>query len=198
MVLFKDMEDMFHKLLKRDLEFNQRDWPFLIKVRDVVGSKMIDAAFFHKAKEGNEYDLVIEAKQAELHFDLNAKVVRVTLEHAEMQHLDRNSDVALINDKILEIPIPPDSHFGVDKKIQEFTNTEIIAELLTNHRKLRIERRKQAIKAGFGFASGRIDRIDWGEVQQASSCTVPGSADATSSRPRSSFASRWPSVACCS
>ena len=110
---------------------------------------------------------MIEAKQAELHFDLEAKVVRVTLEHAEMQHLDRNSDVALINDNILEIPIPANSHFGVDKKIQEYTNTEIIAELLTNHRKRRVERRRQAIKGGFGFASGRIDRIDWGEVQQA-------------------------------
>ena len=45
MVLFKDMEDMFHKLLKRNLEFDKGDWPFLIKVRDVVGSKMIDATF---------------------------------------------------------------------------------------------------------------------------------------------------------
>jgi len=167
MVLFKDMEDMFHKLLKRDLEFNKGDWPFLIKVGDVVGSKMIDATFLHKAKEGNEYDAVIEAKQAELHFDLDAKVVRVTLEHAEMQHFDRNSDVALINDNILEMPIPANSHFGVDKKIQEYTNTEIIAELVTNHRQLRMERRKQAIRAGFGFASGRFDRIDWGNVQQA-------------------------------
>jgi lipopolysaccharide export system permease protein len=168
MVLFKDMEDMFHKLLKRNLEFDKGDWPFSIKVRDVVGSKMIDAAFLHKAnKEGNDYDAVIEAKQAELHFDLDANLVRVTLEHAEMQHLDRNSDVALINDNILEIPIPANSHFGVDKKIQEYTNTEIIAELLNNHRKLRVERKKQAIKAGFAFASGRIDRINWGEVQQA-------------------------------
>jgi len=167
MVLFKDMEDMFHKLLKRDLEFDKRDWPFLIKVRDVVDGKMIDAAFFHKAKDGNEYDAVIEAKEAELHFDLPAKVVRVTLDHAEMQHLDRDSDVALINNNILEMPIPPNSHFGMDVKIQEITNTEIGVQLAAYHQKLKLERRQQAIKTGFAIASGRIERIDWGEVQQA-------------------------------
>jgi lipopolysaccharide export system permease protein len=167
MVLFKDMEDMFHKLLKRDLEFNKGDWPFLIKVRDVVDSKMIDATFLHKAKQPNEYDAVIEAKQAELHFDLEASVVRITLDHAEMQHFDQNSDVALINDNILEMPIPPNSHFNSDKKIQEYTNKEIIVELFANRLKLKMERRRQAIRVGLGFASGQIDRIDWGEVQQA-------------------------------
>jgi lipopolysaccharide export system permease protein len=110
---------------------------------------------------------VIEAKQAELHFELEASVVRITLDHAEMQHFDQNSDVALINDNILEMPIPPNSHFNADKKIQEYTNKEIIVELFANRLKLKMERRRQAIRVGLGFASGQIDRIDWGEVQQA-------------------------------
>ena len=34
---------------------------------------MIDATFKHKVKGTNEYDAVIQARTAELHFDLDAK-----------------------------------------------------------------------------------------------------------------------------
>ena len=78
---------MFYKLLARDREFNHPKWPFLIKVRDVQGSKMIDATFKHKVKGSNEYDAIIQARTAELHFDLNEKLVRVYLEDAEIQRL---------------------------------------------------------------------------------------------------------------
>ena len=43
LVLFKDTEDMFYKLLAKDREFNHPKWPFMIKVREVHDSKMIDA-----------------------------------------------------------------------------------------------------------------------------------------------------------
>ena len=70
MVLFKDLEDMFYKLLARDREFNHPKWPFLIKVRDVQGSKMIDPTFKHKVKGSSEYDAIIQARAAELHFHM--------------------------------------------------------------------------------------------------------------------------------
>ena len=41
---------MFYKLLKRDREFNNPRWPFLIKVRDVEGKVMIDATFKHRSQ----------------------------------------------------------------------------------------------------------------------------------------------------
>jgi len=167
MVIFKDLEDMFYKLLARDREFNHPKWPFLIKVRDVQGSKMIDATFKHKVKGGHEYDAVIQARTAWLHFDLNAKLVHVFLEHSEVQHFVRDADVVLINNKILEIPIPPDSQFKFEKKIQEFTNAEIIVELAKNRRLLSTARKAEAIKDGFAFATGRLDMINWGDVNQA-------------------------------
>ena len=36
---------MFYKFLKKDREFNNTRWPFLIKVKDVDGKLMIDATF---------------------------------------------------------------------------------------------------------------------------------------------------------
>ncbi len=167
LVLFRDLEDTFYKLLKRDREFNSRAWPFMIKVRDVKGQKMIDPTFKHKVKGGDDYDLVIRAKEAELHFDLDAKVVRIYFDEAEVQLSRHDADVVLIDNRILVIPIPPDSQLRVEKKIQEFTNQDLMNELRTTRRLLVTERRQQAIKAGFAFATGRTDQINWWDVKDA-------------------------------
>jgi lipopolysaccharide export system permease protein len=167
MVLFHDIEDMFYKLLARDREFNHPKWPFLIKVRDVQGSKMIDATFKHKVKGGNEYDAIIQASSAEMHFDLKEKLVRVYLQDAELQRLVQDVDVFLINDNILPFQIPPDSQLNMEKKIQEYTNGEISVELARNRQLLDTVRRREAIKGGFAFATGRMDAINWGDVFQA-------------------------------
>ncbi len=167
MVLFKDIEDMFYKLLARDREFNHPKWPFLIKVREVQGSKMIDATFKHKVKGSNDYDAIIFARQAEMHFDLKAQVVKVFLIDSELQHFAHDADVFLINGDTLVIPIPPDSKFNTEKKIQEFSNAELMIELAKNRKMAETVRRREAIKAGFAFASGRIDRINWADVNSA-------------------------------
>jgi lipopolysaccharide export system permease protein len=171
MVLFRDMEDMFYKMLSRDREFNGPGWPFLIKVRDVRGKDMINPIFKHKVnvrgRGSDDYDLVIKAKRAVLHFDLLDKVVKVYFDQAEIQHYRRDADVVLINDRVLEIPIPPDSKFNVEKKIQEYTNRDLIVELRDTRRTLDNERKREAIKSAFAIASGRTDRIDWGTVKDA-------------------------------
>jgi lipopolysaccharide export system permease protein len=167
MVLFHDLEDMFYKMLARDREFNHPKWPFLIKVRDVEGSKMIDAIFKHKVKGGIDYDATIIAKKAEMHFFLPEKLVRVYLEDSEVQHSVGAGDGFLIKDDILEIPIPEDTRFIVEKKIQEFTNEEIAVELRKNRDLIRTVRKREAIKDSFEFATGRIGAIDWMNVFQA-------------------------------
>jgi len=183
LVLFKDLEDTFYKLLKRDREFNHPGWPFLIKVRDVQDNDgafpskdgivfqkvMIDATFKHKNKKrvgDNDFDAVIQAKRAVLKFDLPARLVRVYLEDSETERL-RDADVMLINDQVLEIPIPPDSKFGMDKKVQEYTDSEISREIARYQRLLATERLRQALNGGFAFATGRIERINWVDVNQA-------------------------------
>ena len=69
---------------------------------------------------------------------------------------------------MLPFPIPPDSKFNMEKKIQEFTNAEIAVELAKNRRfDQRRRGKREAIKDGFAFATGRIDQINWGDVYQA-------------------------------
>ena len=95
---------------------------------------MIDATFKHQVQGQQRFDLVIQAKTAELHIDLNEKLVRVYFEDAEIQRSTHGADVVLINDNgSSRSPIPPDSQFNVEKKIQEYTNAEIGAELAKHH-----------------------------------------------------------------
>ncbi len=165
-VLFKSLEDMFYKLLAQDREFNHPKWPFLIKVRDVQGSKMIDPTFKHKVKGSNEYDAIIQARTAVLHFHLNENLVRVYLEDAEVQRLAQDVDVFLINDNELPFSIPPDSKFNMEVKTQERTFAEIDAELAKNRLLIATARKREAIKDAFAFATGRIDDIKWPDVHQ--------------------------------
>jgi RNA polymerase sigma factor (sigma-70 family) len=107
LVFPRDLEETFYKILERDHVFNNPDWPFVIKVRDVVGKSLVDATFKHRAKgKPDEYDAVIQSKRAVLRFDLEAKIIRIFLEQSEVQHFDRDADVMLINNDILEFPIP--------------------------------------------------------------------------------------------
>jgi lipopolysaccharide export system permease protein len=168
LVLFKDLEDMFYKVLKKEHEFNSPRWPFLIKVRDVQDKVMMDATFKHRVNgESDKFDLVIQAKRAVLHIDLKDKIVRIYFDDAEIQHSGHDSDVVLINDRIVEMPIPSDSKFAIDKKIQEFTNPEIKEDLRDTRRLLNSERLRQAIRGGFEFATGRVERVNWWDVRDA-------------------------------
>ncbi len=172
LVLFKNLEDTFYKFLRRDREFNNSRWPFLIKVRDVQGKEMIDATFNKRAKNkdnSDTYSMTIQAKRAQMDFDEKAKMVRVHLDQAEIQNYGKGNDddVALINRNILEMPIPQDSQFSMEKSIQEFPNNEMEAELVKARKKLATDRKQQAITVGFQFAAGRLDDIKWGEVQRA-------------------------------
>src|SRR5262249_52537298 len=168
MVLYKDLEETFYKFLKKEHEFNNQRWPFLIKVRDVDGKTMKDATFKHRIPgKRDEYDMVIQAKKAVLHIDLDAKLVRVYFDDAEVQHYRNDADIALIHDRILEIPIPADSQFNVETKIQEKSNRELMAEMRGQQTIIDTQRLKQAIAAGFHFGSGRFERINWWDVRDA-------------------------------
>jgi beta-lactamase regulating signal transducer with metallopeptidase domain len=103
-----DLEEELLRTLKKEHEFNDRRWPFLIKVRDVQDKTLIDATFKHRVSGKDDFDLVIQAKQVALRVDPGARVVYVDFGDAEIQHYRRDADVMLINDRVLVIPLPPD------------------------------------------------------------------------------------------
>src|SRR5262249_21342924 len=147
LAIFKNFEEMFYKILKKDREFQIARWPYLIKVRDidVDGKTMIAATFKQRTKgEGGQsgYGMVVQAKRARIHFDMDHGVARVYLDGAEVMSGGKHDDVALINNNVLEIPIPDTSTPGFEKRIQEWTTADMIREQ-ANFRRLIARERKR-------------------------------------------------------
>ena len=202
-MLFKDLEDTFYKFLKRDREFNNPRWPFLIKVRDVEGKVMIDATFKKRAKGKDNTDTfsaTIQAKRAELHFDFKEKMVRVHLDQAELQNYGKDDDVDADQQEHPGDPDPPGEpvHHGEgDPGIHQ--RRDRARSWPRRGRRSPPTASGRRSRSGFQFATGRFDDGQVGRGPEGRSSTTPtGRSGSTSSRPRSSFGPRWPSAASCS
>ena len=138
LVIFKNMEEMFYKFLKRDREFNNPRWPFLIKVRDVRGMTLIEPTFKHRSagsQNAHSFDQIIQAKTAIIRFDTENSMARVYLDGAETS--DQRKDVMLID--------------------EQFRVRRLMAK----------ERKRQSMAASLWIASGRTGRVDWAQVQRS-------------------------------
>jgi hypothetical protein len=111
----RDLEDKLLQVIRKEHEFNNPRCPFVIKARDIQDRTLIDASFKHRVSGKDEFDMVMQAKRAELHIDGRANLLRVHFEDAEIQYYGRDAGIILINDRILEIPLPPDIGIDVGK-----------------------------------------------------------------------------------
>jgi lipopolysaccharide export system permease protein len=171
LAIFKNMEEMFYKFLKKDREFNNQKWPFLIKVRDVEEKTMIQATFKRRSKSptGPPFDMIVQASRAVLTFDMDRGEAHVYLDGATVTTLGdgKHEDIVLINNDTLVMPLPDKNGQVFDKRIQEWTTPEMVREQAECHRQLAVGRKAQAILAAFQVASGRPEKIDWPGVKAA-------------------------------
>jgi lipopolysaccharide export system permease protein len=168
LVIYKNMEEMFYKFLRKDREFNNPRWPFLIKVKDVQDKLMIDATFKHRAggpQNPNSFDMVVQARSARIHFDTAAGIAHVYLDGAEITN--PREDVSLINNQYLDIPIPSNNDAMNEKRTQEWTTPEMTREQAKFLVMIDKERQRQAMAAALWMGSGRFKRVDWRGVQVA-------------------------------
>jgi lipopolysaccharide export system permease protein len=173
LTIFKNFEDAFYKFLKMEREFNNPEWPFLIKVKDVdVDTRtMYEATFKHRAKKGGSsqhtYDMTVKARTAKLRFDMDAGEAHIYLEGATISGGHQSEDVVLINGEELVFDIPDKNNQGYEKRIQEWTTPEMVAEQANLLRKIRRERKRQAMIAALWIGSGRFERVKWEDIQEA-------------------------------
>ena len=168
--IYKNFEEMFYKILKKDREFNNQAFPFLIKVADVEDKRLKKAIFKHRVKDpgnGSPFDMVVEADEATLHFDMEKGVATVTLIKAEVSQMNKKDDNAIINNRTFEMEIPERNRAITEKKIQEWTSEELTKEQDNFRNKMANERRRQAFQASLFIASGRVNSVKWPEVQSA-------------------------------
>lgn len=171
LIIFRDMEEMFYKFLKKEHQFINPNWPFVITVRDIDadGRTMLDPTFKHRAGTGpanrNRYDAVIQAKRAVIHFDTDRHMARVYLDGAEVS--DPRKDVSLINGQWFDMDIPQERSILNEKKIQEFTIPEIALEQARYRKLMAKERKRQAMAASLWVGMGQMNRIGWAQVHRS-------------------------------
>lgn len=174
MVLFRDMEDVVYKFLKRDKQFSLPRSPISIKVQDVEERLLIKPTFWKKAKgpDGRDTTMTtIQAKTARLHFDMENKKIVVELEEGVVQNHGAGEEVAILprGMESFEFPLPDDQGdkgFAL-KSVQEYTTAELEAKMADARVHLANDRRRQAIAAALMFGSGKVDEIKWGDVRDA-------------------------------
>ena len=132
---------------------------------------MIDPTFKHKvagAKGSNEYDAIIQARTAELHFDLKEKLVRDFSRGRRASTARRRMSTSSSSTTTC---CRSRSRRTANSTWRRKSRNSPIRKSQPSWRKNRhliaTSRRKEAIRDGFAFASGRIDRINWGDVYQA-------------------------------
>ena len=178
--IFKGFEDAFYKYLKRDHEVNNKDLPFLILVKDVKEKTLIGATFKHRSEKAKNfhpavpgqgedpatYDLIVQAKEATLEFDLDHDVARVHLKGSDIQQAGNQSSLVINNERI-DFPLPPDFKKDIPKRVQEMTRGEMREKQKEYRRLVDLERKRQSYSASLWIASGRVNRPDWPSFQRA-------------------------------
>jgi lipopolysaccharide export system permease protein len=174
LAIFKNFEEAFYKVLKMEREFNNPGWPFFIKVRDVdLETRVMSyATFKHRDKKdpNKGVDLIVQAERAKInfHMDDDPPVALVYLDNSEISGgRNTDEDVFLVNDRVLEMPLPENNDKGYEKKAQEWTFSEMSREQAKYRRLIARERKLQAMGAALRMASGHPERIDWEHVQAA-------------------------------
>ncbi|CAN5830493.1 LptF/LptG family permease [soil metagenome] len=168
--IFRNIEDMFYRVLKKDREFDNPTWPFHIKVGDVEDRMLIDAYFRHRSNQpdgDNPFDMTVYAEKASIHFDTDRELVTVKLIDAQATGTADRPDLIFIDNDRLEIPLPSERGFQIAPPVQELTSDQIVARQVQRRRQLREERLRQAIGAALWITSGRIERVGWDEIHQA-------------------------------
>ncbi len=170
-MLFGSVEDGLYRFLKMEGSLNNPRLPFFIHVRDIEGKTLIDPTFKHRAPSPpnppNTFDLTVNARRAQIHFDLEKLMATVELEDAETTGASDSPFLIWLNGKrVLQYPIPKPPQ-APEKRVQEMTNTEMRQMQADLRAKIRNERKRQAVQAAFWIGTGRIERVDWPHVREA-------------------------------
>lgn len=168
MAVFKDAEETFYMVLKREREFNNPRWPFFIGVKDIQDKILIGPTFKRRAGGGanpNTYDFTVQADEAVINFDQNNNRIAVKLKNAIMQGGSQFTSAPTLD---IVYPLPTGGMGGpMDKRVQEMTSSEIAKEYTKVRRLMRTEKARQAVAAALWLGSGRLHRIDWPHIRDA-------------------------------
>ena len=106
--IINDCEEYLYAQLRKDGELKSRpDFKidYEMYVRQVQGRLLKGALFYQRDKQG-QIEMIVNAKEAELHVDMERKLVVVTMRICSVFGANGQMN-GLFNDRTVEVPLPP-------------------------------------------------------------------------------------------
>jgi len=181
-VIFQNVEDFLYKKLKMHREFDVKNWPFQITVKDVEGRVMIGPTFKKRsdkpleplgtlrpldAEEPTNYDMIIRASRAWLQFDFEHSKVRIFFQDADIRQAGPAPSESRIRETFFDFDVPNKGQFNTEKMTEELTVAEMRAREDDYREKIALERKHQAVAAAWYIGSGRLNLVEWRLIQAA-------------------------------
>jgi lipopolysaccharide export system permease protein len=104
-IFWTEFEDIIYARLRRELLFNESRVPFAIWVKEVQGRVLIQPTFKKRDASGN-YELVAQAAEAEMHFDLPGGIVHIVMLHGEVWREADQSSAIFDQQQVFDVPLP--------------------------------------------------------------------------------------------
>jgi lipopolysaccharide export system permease protein len=120
-VVLQDVEEFLYAMLKRDLRIRHSKLPYEINVRRVQGRTLIDPVFKRKDGKGG-YDLVAEAREADLLVDLAKGELQIRMQNCVGTG---EASTGYVEDRIFEMKLPKEILEDRPRKAREMTWQEI-------------------------------------------------------------------------
>jgi lipopolysaccharide export system permease protein len=100
-----NIEELIYMRLRRDLCFNEPKVNYQIAVQAVQGRRLIGATFKRRDNLG-QFDMIAVADEAEIEVDLNERLVKIHMRHAEIIKDDTKNAIYLDRETI-PVALPP-------------------------------------------------------------------------------------------
>jgi lipopolysaccharide export system permease protein len=110
--VMNDVEEYLYDMLKRDRCIKQPKLPYVMWVRQVQGTRLQDA-LFKRLDAQHHYDVIAQAREAELRFDMTNHQILVHMRQGEVLS-ENGTKRGYFKENTWEVPFPTD--FGVDTR----------------------------------------------------------------------------------
>jgi lipopolysaccharide export system permease protein len=111
--IVSDVEELLYQMLAKDRCIQQDKINWEIHVKDIRGRKLHDVLFRRKAPDGNGFDTICRAKEAELRVDMAHKRILVDMRHCYITQ--RDGGLAYVESKIWPVDIIGDFSGSTNK-----------------------------------------------------------------------------------
>jgi lipopolysaccharide export system permease protein len=146
-MVFNDAEELAYSLLQKQHSINPPQLEYSIHAKEVRGRRLLDVYIKHKAKLNGQTDVVAQAREAELHIDMQNRKLVLLARHVDVFSLDKvNVDSAR---EKFEMDLPDNLFQVKEQRARDMTWQEML-----EHRRRHEMEREATLNQITSFQSG--------------------------------------------